>query len=105
MRLSNHAVRSGSAGVTTVVDPAANLNGMMVAEGYVSVYGNSDAAIHIDTTAPAGASDMTKEALLNARSGNAAQEGGVRYCPPGTGLFLSIANSSTYAAVRYELLT
>ena len=91
-----------TAGVTTIVAPAANTNGIVlrVASFYCATH---EAAIYTDTAAPSGWNDVTKQRLFVLSS---AQGHEVRdiFIPAGDGLYVAMSGTSGHYNLSFDIL-
>jgi hypothetical protein len=94
----------GAVGVTQIIAPAANVNGIKLRDAFITIT-SSSSALYADTAAPASNTDATKKTMFNNQTVNSTLIMPYpKTIPPGSGLWLATGVAGNRAQGTYDLL-
>ena len=94
----------GALGVTQIIAPATNVNGVKIRDGFLTVAANAG-VLYADTAAPASTSDATKKTFLpNQQANSTLLLPYPKTLSAGIGLWIAAAGAGVRAAGTYDVL-
>ncbi len=104
---SNIDFTAGGAGVTTIITPATNANGILIRNLQIDSTSSLSARAYADTAAPSGMGDSSKRSILSYNGvGNVMpqQMPYQLFLPSGTGLYFAVGGANARLSGTYDAL-